>query len=1087
MRHLLALCLTLSLVASAFGRPTEGPVRILFLGHDAEHHPSNDYYPMLAEGLGPDGIYFDYHTSVAEALGDYDYLSQFDGVLLYANHDTIERAHYNNLVRFIEEGGGFIPVHCASWCFRNQLGFVQLVGGQFKHHETGTFTAKIVEKDHAALKDVSEFETWDETYVHSEHGTDRTVLMVREPAGDDDNIKEPEPWTWVRTQGKGRVFYTASGHDDRVWKQSAFHQLIKSGILWSIGEERQASYEAFVKARKPMAYEKRDNIPNYERREEPLPYQLPLKPADSLAYTQVPVGWKLELFAAEPDIINPMQLSWDERGRLWVIETTDYPNEVRANRKGDDKIKILEDTNGDGRCDKVTVFADGLNIPTSLTFHDGGIIVHQAPVTLFLKDTDGDDRADVREVLMDGWGSDDTHAGPSNLRYGIDNKVWGTVGYSAFNGEIGGEEKRFGMGVYHFTQDGKSMDFLHQFNNNTWGLGFNDAGDVFGSTANNNPSFYCGIPATAIPGKGMSAKMVASSPKFHPITPRIRQVDAFGAYTAGAGHSFANSDAFPEAWRGKRAFVAGPTGNLLGQYQAERDGAGFVTKNAFALVASADEWFSPVAAEVGPDGHLWIADWYNFIIQHNPTPERDYAGYDAKNGPGNAHINPNRDREHGRVYRLVWDKAPKSEITSLAGASTEQLVSALHDSNQFWRLTAQRLIVEGKSQDSVAALKANTTREGMGASHALWALHGLGKLDTETHRSALLSTDPVLRRNAVRALPKSEAGMALMFESAVINDPDLTTRLAAFVALAEFPTSDPLKSAVKNLLGNAENIKDEWLSTALKAAGNQHGVEGFEATSFEPGPDLLTKAEWTPRSYVGNEADAVYSQPKTEGIEGSDCLKIVVSKPMDTSLFTSIDVKPDTNYRLSAKIKTEDVKGDAMGALLNVHEIQGEDNPARTKGLKGNNDWTAVSIDFHSENRSDISINALFGGWGSSTGTAWYDDVQLRELVPVIAQAETAKVQPGDVERGKTLFYTHQVAACNRCHQVGGEGGVIGPALDGIASRKGEDYLRQSLIEPNATIAENYPAPVSPMPPMNLLLDEQEIEDVLAYMNTLKE
>ena len=174
-----------------------------------------------------------------------------------------------------------------------------------------------------------------------------------------------------------------------------------------------------------------------------------------------------------------------------------------------------------------------------------------------------------------------------------------------------------------------------------------------------------------------------------------------------------------------------------------------------------------------------------------------------------------------------------------------------------------------------------------------------------------------------------------------------------------------------------------------------------------------------------------------------------------------------------------------MGALLNVHEIQGGDNRAITKGLKGNNDWTEVSVDFNSEGRSKISINALFGGWGQSTGTAWYDDIKLQELIPVVTQGDSAKLEAGNAERGKTIFYTHQVAACNRCHQVGGEGGVIGPELDGIASRKAEDYLRQSLIEPNAAIAENYPAPVSPMPPMNLLLDEQQIEDVLAYLTTL--
>jgi len=119
-------------------------------------------------------------------------------------------------------------------------------------------------------------------------------------------------------------------------------------------------------------------------------------------------------------------MNWDEKGRLWVIETVDYPNTVRDDKgSGDDRIKICEDTNGDGRADTFTIFAEGLNIPTGFTFHDGGIVVTQAPYFLFLKDTNGDDRADVKEILIEGWGTFDTHAGPSNLMAGIDNNIYG--------------------------------------------------------------------------------------------------------------------------------------------------------------------------------------------------------------------------------------------------------------------------------------------------------------------------------------------------------------------------------------------------------------------------------------------------------------------------------------------------------------------------------------------------------------------------------------------------------------------------------------------------------------------------------------
>ncbi|MDB4615483.1 ThuA domain-containing protein, partial [Akkermansiaceae bacterium] len=180
MKHLLLL-LPLALIAILSLAQTtpenqakkEGPIRILFLGHDREVHNSNEYYPIISKALGRDGIYFDYTTSVEEALGDISYLSQFDGILLYANHDTIEPHQYKNLVKFVEDGGGFIPVHSASFCFRNEPGFVKLVGAQFKHHKGKEFTPTITKPNHPAMKGLESFHAWDETYVHSMHGSDR--------------------------------------------------------------------------------------------------------------------------------------------------------------------------------------------------------------------------------------------------------------------------------------------------------------------------------------------------------------------------------------------------------------------------------------------------------------------------------------------------------------------------------------------------------------------------------------------------------------------------------------------------------------------------------------------------------------------------------------------------------------------------------------------------------------------------------------------------------------------------------------------------------------------------------------------------
>ena len=1090
----LAIALCIGAIALAApdapkSNPKEGPIRVLFLGHESEHHNSNKFYPMLAKGLGRDAIYFDYVTSVEEAFGDAAYLGKFDAVLLYANHGKITPEQWKNLKGYVEGGGGFVPVHCASWCFGNEPGFDQLVGGRFDSHKGGTFTARVVDAKHPAIAGVKEFEAWDETYKHKNHNEkDRTVLMVREVAEKDDNITEPEPWTWVRTQGEGRVFYTASGHDERVWKQPAFHQLLKAGILWSVGDERRAGYEKFVKGRAPLKYEKRDNIANYEQRPEPLPYQFPLSAQDSMDYTRAPVGFRLELFASEPDIINPIGLAWDERGRLWVAETVDYPNEITADRKGNDKIKILEDTDGDGKCDKVTVFADGLNIPTSLTFSRGGIVVAHAPDFLFLKDTDGDDKADVREVLTTGWGIGDTHAGPSNLRYGFDNWIWGTVGYSSFNGSVGGEQKRFGSGVFRMKPDGSQLEFMHQFNNNTWGLGFNSAGDVFGSTANNNPSFFCGIPATAYGSgkKGMSAKMIATDRSFHPITPNVRQVDAFNNYTAGAGQTVATSAGFPESFREQVAFISGPTGHLLGKYHLSRDGAGYKAKNGYAFLASADEWFSPVAAEVGPDGHLWVADWYNFIIQHNPTPNKGRAGYDAKNGKGNAHINPLRDRGHGRIYRVVWEEAPEAKIKSLAGAGDAQLVAALDSDNLFWRQTAQRLLVDGGKSGAAAGLKAKVKAGGAGAIQALWSLRGIGALDTETHQLALLSQDPAMRRNAISALGNDAAALQLFFDTAVVQDDDLIVRLAAFNKMVEFEDKETVAQAAKKLIADPANGADMWLSQSLRNAGaspvkkgpSKLGKELIANSSFEELAGDMP-AGWGVRTFRGTAQHEVSDIART----GERSIEISADKAAEYGVHIEVPVDRNAEYELSAWIKTENVAGGGRGAQLYVSGHP--DSPGST-AVKGTKDWTQVKMRVQTASAKSLQIHCLFGGWGIVTGKAWWDDVSVRKVEYEIIETDEPEVVEGDVERGKNIFMNHPIAACTRCHVVDGVGGPIGPALDTIATRKQEDYILQSLVDPGATIAEGFQGKVSPMPPMGVLLKPQELADVMAYMMTLK-
>jgi putative membrane-bound dehydrogenase-like protein len=861
----------------------------------------------------------------------------------------------------------------------------------------------------------------------------------------------------------------------------------RAGVEAALSADRKASWQKFLAQREPEVREKNGNVANYEKRPEPLTFQKPYSVKGSMERTQVPADLKLVLFAAEPDIMKPIAFAWDARGRLWVAETRDYPHGVMEDQqKGNDSIKICEDTDGDGKADKFTVFADKLNIPTSLVFANGGVIVAQSPNFVFLKDTDGDDKADVRQVIITGWGIRDTHAQASSLSYGYDNWLRGAVGYSGFTGEVGGEKKNFAMGSYRFTADGSQLEFLHQFSNNTWGYGANAAGDSFGGTANNAPIFFGGIPATAWAkgSRGMSAKKINVVDKAHTITPNFRQVDVMGGWTAAAGATFIYSPHLPERLQGK-AMVCEPTMKLIGLMDVQPAGAGYVANDGYSLVASSDEWMSPVFAEVGPDGAIWFADWQNFIIQHNPTPSVNRGGYDAKTGVGGAHENDLRDHARGRIYRIVWDKSG-AVAKAAQGESSAELLAGLSGGTQYGRLRAQRLIVEGKKADLAPALRDLVVKSSadVAAIHALWSLHGLGELDAATHQAALLSASPELRRNAIRALGADAAAQKLFYGAGVVADKAPATRLAALVKLADFPTSPEVQTLVRQLAADPAVKSDEWLNEASRLLAKKHKTATYvEGPNLLPNPgfeevadDKKTPLGWKRRDYgqrAGNK-DAnwgIVIDPKNVR-SGKHAMRAITRGEADTSFFADVELKPNTDYRLSAWIKTHALRGKAS---LNDHIGRAETEKVTAR----ESDWTEVEVVFNSGKRAKASINLLH----VATGDSFYDDVRLSELTV----AGEAAVTAGVPARGADIFWKHPTAACAICHMVGGKGSAIGPALDGIATRATPAYIHESLVEPNKVLAKGFEKlGVSPMPPMGLILKPQELEDVKAYLQTLK-
>ncbi|MFM7521163.1 MAG: PVC-type heme-binding CxxCH protein [Planctomycetota bacterium] len=853
-----ALAATLALVAGPAGSAVAAPaapIRVLFLGDQGHHAPTARHAqlePVLA-ARGIELVYTENLDDLAPAT-----LAAYDVLAVYANIDELPPAREAALLDFVRDGKGLVPLHCASYCFRNSPAWVDLVGAQFQKHGATEFRTESVAPDHPIMKGFQGFSSFDETYVHTRHNPRGRTVLEERVEGD-----HREPWTWVRTEGKGRVFYTAWGHDERTWSHPGFHNLVERGIRFAAGTNPAAAgpyvdHPVVTRAAAglaPFTYESA-KVPFYDpdasqwgkQLEPKTTMQQALDPEESSRHAITPEGFAVGLYAAEPLLAaKPLALAFDTTGRLLVIESVDYPNDIvlPGEGVGRDRIVMLADTDGDGRADARTVYAEGLSIPTSLLHHGRGFIVAQAPSMLYLEDGDGDGRAEIRRELFSGWGTRDTHSGPSNLTWGFDGWVYGMVGYSGFEGEVGGEKLRFGQGFFRFLPDGSKLEFLRSTNNNSWGFGFSEEGLVFGSTANGNPSEHMPLPARVYERvRGWSATTlggIAGTPKME-LAPRgdgvapIRQVDHHGRFTAAAGHRLYTARAFPPEYWNRAAFVCEPTGHVVATFQLQPVGAGFRSRMAWNLVASDDEWSAPIQAEVGPDGAVWVIDWYNYIVQHNPTP----AGFE--NGKGNAYQTPLRDKTHGRIWRvgparLVGQPPAASPVRPDVAA----LVAGLRDDNMFWRERAQRaLVTRSDAATAVPALVGLVqarTIDAIGldpaAIHALWTMSSLGVLAgpgtdlgaLDAARGALRHPSAGVRATALRVLPRDEATLVAVDRSEVGADRTPLVRLALLEMLSECPSSPLAGELVRRLLAQPGTLADPILADAATAAAAVHAAD----------------------------------------------------------------------------------------------------------------------------------------------------------------------------------------------------------------------------------------------------------------------
>ena len=976
MKNPIILLLLTLFSISTFAQNTPKPRRleVLFLG-DNGHHKPVERLPSIMSALGNKGINFTYTNKLEDI--NLENLNRFDALMIYANWDEITPQAETALLAYVASGKGILPIHCASFCFRNSPEYMKMVGGQFWKHTTDTISANIVQPNHQIMNGLTKLKAFDETYLHSKLQADNNVLMSREIKADQTKDRpetKMEPYTWTRNYGKGRVFYTAFGHDEQAWENPDFHKLLENAIVWAVDDQARAAHAALNP--QPLVF-KNAKLPNYEKRPDPQVQQLPLSPEESVKLMQIPVDFNLEVFASEPNVMHPIAMAWDEKGRLYVLITKDYPNE-RKETGGSDYILLCEDTNKDGKADKFTHFADGLSIPTGMVFANGGLIVSQAPNMLFLKDNDGDDKADEKKILFSGFGTGDTHAGPSNLHYGFDNWIWGCVGYSGIKTKFAPKDSvNFGQGFFRFKADGSDFEHITSTSNNTWGLSFNETGDVFGSTANNSHGWYMAIPHRNILN-GSTANNGSRSTDSHKdmktITPRVRQVDVWGGYTAAAGHNFYTARAFPKKYWNKTAFVCEPTGHVVHQNVMEKKGTDYEDIEGFNLLAGADEWVSPVFAEVGPDGAVWIADWYSFIIQHNPKPN----GFTM--GMGNAYETDLRDYTHGRIYRIGYNKAPNYTPVSLSKDRPQELINTLKNNNQFWRITAQRLLIERGQKDVVPALIELTKDQSLDeiginptVIHALRTLEGLGVLNEPNVQQALYAslTHPCagVRKNAVQILPRNTQSVKELLQKNLLNDKEPLVVLNTLLALSEMPLTAESEAALMARLEQSTETNDRWLPdafTSVLTSNKQYLLKKLVQKLAQNSSSPKAKTPKIPAHH--DHSKMMQEAAKTVAVTASNKPDLVITKIITTP--TNPVVRDNVNIKIEVKnqggvalekgiVVPLDIRFVGMGRKIDVVSRAFSEGLAVGESViitKSNNGpWTG-DINFGSDIAGDFSI-----------------------------------------------------------------------------------------------------------------------------------